>query len=113
MQIRVMNHINTPIKRIGFIALIIGVLFLAVGIILMFSDVQYYRYQYGYNQNSMLLRYLDGLTNQIIKSLSFNTESSSFNFFLGAGFYLTIMGFLFSFAYEKGLGRIINWVKKG
>lgn len=113
MKVRMMEKINTPLKRIGLLTFIIGLLFFIIGVIALFINVRYDRYVYGYNESEYLLRYLNGLTYQVMTSLSFDIDSSSYNFFLGTGFYLTLIGFTFSFAYDRSVGRLISWIAKG
>lgn len=90
-----MVNLNSKIKRIGFVALVIGFLFLTFSSffkILIEGRSTYY------------------FVMSILKQDDYAQEYSA----LGTlGVCLIILGAAFSFAYDKGIGRIVRWISKG
>jgi hypothetical protein len=105
--------LDNPLKRGGFIVFFVGISLLVAGLSILLYEVNYYGYSYGYNQDEMYRRYANRLVDVFLNSIKFLTHTSYFNWPLGVGFYFSIIGYLFSFSYEKGIGRIVRWISKG
>ncbi|HBT0133028.1 TPA: hypothetical protein MAZ80_003900 [Klebsiella pneumoniae] len=96
-----MNKLNTPTKRAGIIVFF-------VGFAIAFSSVL----------AADLLRRGDFLWNlwrfvsdAVVFHYSYRNVESKL--FFAAGFYLMIIGFLFSYLYDLTVGKLINWIRNG
>ncbi|WP_440864523.1 hypothetical protein [Symbiopectobacterium purcellii] len=90
---KLFNPLNAPIKRVGFLCLVIGVLLMFFG---------------GLNRGFEDFDY-----NTFIRSISFERSRYDSEVTFGIGFYSAIIGLFLSFLYDWTVGPIVNWVKKG
>ena len=90
---KVFKSLNSPIKRIGFLFFIVGLLLMFLGVV----DRGFYYFSY--------------LT--FVHSIRFELDSHESKLFFGIGFYASIAGVFISFLYDRTIKRIVNWVKKG
>ncbi|TNV22129.1 hypothetical protein FH968_04440 [Buttiauxella sp. B2] len=89
-----MNQLNTPVKRIGFLVLAIGLALFAIGWIMWAAD----DFVYGWEE--------------FIRSVTFDTYLwNNYNNFMCYGFYLALFGAVFSYFYDLGIGQIVRWIK--
>lgn len=91
------RNLNTPLKRVGFIALASGLIMLAVGLYLAISHSYYGVFD--------LDDYLEALTNHYSHKNGYRL--------IRYGTYLTILGSLLSYFYDKTMGKLIAWIIKG
>lgn len=89
-----MMQFNTPLKRTGFVIFISGLVILLL----------------SFFTNGILDQ--ENLFGVIRDSLYFYTWSSSYSVLFLLGFYASFVGILFSFAYDIGIGLVVDWVKK-
>jgi hypothetical protein len=89
----VKTRLNTPIKRAGSLLLAVG---LALSIIGAFQ-----------------LPYYDPLNNWADAVFRQNPYRAAEYWLSAWGTYLTLTGFLFSFAYDYTFGKLVQWVKRG
>ena len=92
-----MRQLNTPLKRVGFIVMLFGLLVLVIGL-----------FQIADNAYK-----LADILNDWIESVFF--ERYSFARYPAAcyGTWITLIGLLLSFFYDKTLGRLAGWVRTG
>lgn len=90
-----MGNFNTPLKRLGFLFFVVGLFLIVISLFIQIA--------------------IEGehFLNVLRDSLYFYTWSSSFSFVFLLGFLFSILGFLLSFAYDKGVGRLVYWITKG
>lgn len=89
-----MRGLNTPLKRTGFVILIVGLGMLAVGVLQVVAD--------DLSQRGVIERVWDAVTRD---------RYAYRRFWIAAwGAYLTVAGLLFSFLYDATLGRLARWI---
>lgn len=90
-----MNGLNTPLKRIGFIVLVAGLIILAIGLYQIVGS--------SYRTSDALTKWVE----------SFFFEKYSFRRYPLAsyGTWIVIIGLLLSFLYEKITLRLVDWIK--
>ncbi|SXH14439.1 hypothetical protein [Klebsiella pneumoniae] len=96
-----MNKLNTPTKRVGIIVFF-------VGCAIAFSSAL----------SADLLRRGDFLWNLwrfVSDAVTFHHSyrNVASRLFFAAGFYLMIIGFLFSYLYDLTAGKLISWIRNG
>ena len=92
--------LDRPIKRIGFVILAIGVVVSLIGFIQIGSDL--YRYRW-------LEKFIEG----VVESICFNRYNFQFYTMAAIGPYMALAGLLFSYLYDRGIGRLLSWVRNG
>lgn len=110
-----MKKLNTPVKRIGAIFIVIGmILMLIAGIVRNYKATIFGNPYYNSpNFLQIFLTWLEKFTNSLVASLTFETWSSDFSLLMLSGFSLFICGLLMSYFYDFTIGRIVHWVKNG
>lgn len=89
---KISKKLNTPIKRIGFIVFIFGV------VLFLYSWLTHYdSYYFG---------------RIVTNSITFSKSDLYYSFGVALGFYLSLIGVLLSFAYDLTIGRLVNWIMK-
>lgn len=96
-----MNKLNTPTKRAGMFVFFVG-----------------FAIAFSSSLSADLLRRGDFLWNlwrfvsdAVTFHLSYRNVASKL--FFAAGFYLMIIGLLFSYLYDQTIGKLINWIRNG
>jgi len=91
-----MRNLNTPLKRLGLVILIIG--------LMMFF--------YGWSQ--WFMHDSVDAWEAFTRSVGFDTYYWYwYNYPISIGFYVSVLGFLLSYFYEYGIGKIIQWIRHG
>lgn len=92
-----MSQLNTPLKRVGFIVMLFGLLVLVIGLF----------------QIAGSTHRLDDIFSNWIESVFF--ERYSFRRYPVAcyGTWVALIGLLLSFLYDKTLGRLAGWIRAG
>ena len=89
-----MNAINTPLKRVGFIIMVIGISLFFCGWLFWALLDFYYPWRF------------------FIRSISFNTYLWFIeNKLVAYGFYMSLVGLIMSYIYDIGIGKIVIWIK--
>lgn len=97
---KVFVRLNTRIKRIGFIVLLIGSVFTLIGATQIGSDLSSYRW---------LGRFLAAFGDALV----FDRRSYLYYPLASIGPYTCIAGLLLSFLYDRTLGLLVDWVQRG
>lgn len=97
---RIVGRLNTPVKRLGGLVLALGVVVLVIGLVLIADDMR----KYG-STGEFFERWVKAVLQ----------DRSSFRRYpMSAwGTYLCVIGLLFSFAYDRTIGRILTWIYHG
>lgn len=91
---RELKTLNTPVKRVGFVILAIGSTSFFLGWILWAIKDFVYAWD------------------EFIKAVSFDFYYwKGYSKFLCFGFYLAVIGVMFSYLYDKGIGKLIKWIR--
>ena len=94
-QNRLLKPLDTKIKRVGAVMLVIGLVFLTIGSIQLFNDMW---------RLSNFFPYL-------WESLSLSGRRYHDYWMAAQGVYLTCLGLMLSYAYDRTTGRLIKWIK--
>lgn len=94
------SSLNHPVKRIGFVVLIIGILLVLIGAMQIGSDLNSYRW---------FERFL-GIWWQ---ALSFDRYTYRRYPLACIGPYVLLAGLLSSYLYDRSLGRVLAWIRHG
>ncbi|MDH1177959.1 hypothetical protein N5C72_07725 [Achromobacter mucicolens] len=95
-----MAAIDSPMKRMGLVALVIGTLMLAVGLVGIANDMSRWNFV-----ERLLARWWSSVSHTGVRY-----ERSSL---VAWGTYLVVIGFLFSFGYELLTRRLVQWIRTG
>lgn len=94
------SKLDTPVKRLGGLALAVGAVLLVIGLLIAFAEANRYRT-------------LESVASQWWDSITHTGRSSRRIWALTWGTYLVGAGVLFSIAYDSTIGRLVGWVRTG
>lgn len=97
---KISASLDRPVKRIGFVILAVGVVVSLIGFIQIGSDLYKYRW---------VEKFIEG----VFESLCFNRYNFRFYPMASIGPYMALAGLLLSYLYDRGIGRLLAWVRNG
>ena len=97
------NKLDTPIKRAGFVVMVVGVMLWLIGTIQIIDD--------AYFSSSSFLYRTKVILNETMRAVTSDSYAYRRHWLAAWGVYLTGAGMLFSFLYDLGLGRIARWIR--
>lgn len=97
---RIIGRLNTPVKRLGGLVLAVGIVVLVIGLIQIVGDMGR-----GGSMGVFFERWFKA---------AFQDRWYFRRFPMSAlGTYLFVIGLLFSFAYDRTIGRVLTWIYHG